>query len=83
MGGKTIGDELSIIRQLYLKQERQALAGQKALVSSNWDGDVYTGKQWNVLTYLYLIFMMAPAAVGVFAWLTYGKLWGVVGGGFY
>jgi hypothetical protein len=31
--------------------------------------------RWNTLSVLYLIFMLAPALVGVFAYMTYGTLW--------
>ena len=39
------------------------------------DGDEYIGGCWNTLSLLYLTFMLAPAAAGLFAWLSYGKLW--------
>ena len=36
---------------------------------------MYVGGRWNTLSVLYLTFMLAPAAAGIFAWLSYGKLW--------
>jgi hypothetical protein len=44
------------------------------------DGDQYIGGRWNTLSVLYLIFLAAPAAVGLFAYLSYGRLWGVTPG---
>ena len=44
------------------------------------DGDVYIGSRWNTLSILYLISLAAPAAVGLFAWLSYGHLWGITPG---
>jgi len=81
LGGKTIGDELALLRKEYVTAEQRAIEQSKEkLNSSHWDGDVYTGGRWNELSILYLIFMLAPAAAGLFAWLSYGHLWGVTPG---
>lgn len=81
LGGKTIGEELELLHTAHQEAEARAseLANTK-LASSHWDGDVYIGGRWNELSVLYLIFMLAPAAVGIFAWLSYGHLWGVTPG---
>lgn len=83
LGGKTVSEELEMIRQKYLNAETRAAKKEQGLNSSQWDGDVYIGGRWNTLSILYLIGMLVPAGIGVFAWLSYGKLWGVSGGGFY
>lgn len=81
LGGKTIGEELALLRQHHAQTEARAGdAAQQRLSSTNWDGDVYTGGRWNALSILYLTFLLAPAAVGVFAWLSYGHLWGITPG---
>lgn len=77
LGGKTIGEELALIRRDYLASEAKALAGEAHLHSSNWDGDVYIGGRWNTLSVLYLIFLLTPLAGLVFAWASYGSLWGL------
>jgi hypothetical protein len=78
LGGKTVGEELALIRQRHLQAEAEAEQRHKAtLSSSQWDGDVYIGGRWNVLSILYLVFLLTPAAVGLFAYLSYGHLWGV------
>lgn len=75
LGGKTIGEELSLIRKQYVKAEEKALHREDELFSSNWAGDVYIGGRWNTLSVLYLVFMMTPLAGLVFAYVTYGTLW--------
>lgn len=81
LGGATIGEELAILRERHEEAERRA--HERAMEhhkSANWDGDVYVGGRWNTLSVLYLIFLLTPLAIGLFAWLSYGKLWGVTPG---
>lgn len=81
LGGSTIAEELTLIREQYLNAEQMAeQRAREKLTSDQWDGDVYIGGRWNTLSILYLIFMAAPAAMGLFAWLSYGKLWGITPG---
>lgn len=81
LGGKSIGEELALLREEHQKAEARAEeAAQQRLSSAYWDGDVYTGGRWNALSVLYLIFLVTLAAVGAFAYLTYGHLWGVTPG---
>eukprot|EP00894_Picocystis_sp_ML_P002902 jgi/Pico_ML_1/53419/g410.t1 len=46
------------------------------LNTPNWDGDVYIGSNWNVGTALLLVFVVTMVGIGVFAYLTYGTVWG-------
>mmetsp|Transcript_34466 Transcript_34466/g.47755 ORF Transcript_34466/g.47755 Transcript_34466/m.47755 type:complete len:145 (+) Transcript_34466:73-507(+) len=48
----------------------------KDLYTDNWEGDVYKGKRINILTVLILFAVGTPVAGLVFAYATYGKLWG-------
>eukprot|EP00887_Chlorella_sp_A99_P003001 scaffold9.g3001.t1 len=76
LGGKTIGQELSMIRKKYKESEVKMGKAERSMSSGgNWDGDVYLGGRWNELTILYLIFLLVPLAGLVFAWATYGTLW--------
>lgn len=80
LGGKTIGEELTLLRQQYLDAEARASQGESRLQSDNWDGDVYIGSRWNELSILYLIFMLTPLLGLLFAWASYGVYWGVTPG---
>ncbi len=77
LGGKTIGEELTLLRQQYLASEARASQGEARLQSDKWDGDVYIGSRWNELSVLYLIFLVTPLVGLLFAWLSYGVYWGV------
>jgi hypothetical protein len=48
----------------------------KDLYTDNWDGDVYKGRKLNVLTVILLASVLAPLAGLIFAYQTYGVLWG-------
>jgi hypothetical protein len=48
----------------------------KDLYTDNWDGDVYKGSKFNVLTVILLASVVAPLAGLIFAYQTYGILWG-------
>lgn len=41
------------------------------------DGDVWVGSRWNTLSIISLISVVSTAAVGLFAWLSYGVYWGI------
>lgn len=41
---------------------------------------MYIGSRWNTLSVIYMIFMMSIFAGGLFAWLSYGRLWGITPG---
>ena len=79
-GGKTIGEELSLIRERYLEAEARASKSEARLYDANWDGDVYVGSRWNELSVLYLIFLLTPILGLFFAWMSYGVYWGVTPG---
>lgn len=80
MGGKTIGEELSLIRKQYLEVETRAAKSEARLNDANWQGDVYVGSRWNELSVLYLIFLLTPMLGLLFAWLSFGVYWGVTPG---
>jgi hypothetical protein len=44
--------------------------------SDNWDGSEYKGSRWNILTLLAALFFLVPVGGLVFAWQTFGVLWG-------
>ena len=48
----------------------------KDLYSENWDGSEYKGSKFNVLTVILIASVLAPAAGLVFAYTTFGVLWG-------
>ena len=53
----------------------ETISRPNALSRRGGEGDVPMHGRWNTLSVLYLIFMLAPALVGVFAYMTYGTLW--------
>ena len=76
--GTSIGEELELLRETYLKAEQLALEQQaKADAGGNWKGDVYVGSNLNSLSVLYGIFMMAVVMGLIGAAVSYGSLWGV------
>lgn len=81
LGGKTIGEELSMLRQEYLSAEERAKdQSVNEFVSDNWQGDVYVGSQWNTLSVLYGIMMLSILGGLAGAYFSYGHLWGVTPG---
>lgn len=81
LGGKTIGEELQLLRKQYVSAEETASDQVHSdLISDNWQGDVYVGSRWNTLSVLYLIMLASIGGIGVFAWTSYGTLWGVTPG---
>ncbi|KAK9835359.1 hypothetical protein WJX81_004613 [Elliptochloris bilobata] len=48
----------------------------KDLYTDNWDGSVYKGSKFNVLTVIALVSVLTPLAGLAFAWWSYGVLWG-------
>lgn len=81
LGGKTIGEELGMLRKEYLSAEERASSQvREDLVSENWQGDVYVGSQWNTLSVLYGIMMLSILGGLLGAWLSYGTYWGVTPG---
>jgi len=48
----------------------------KDLYSDNWDGDEYKGGGFNILTVLILLFVGVPVVGLLFAYQSYGVLWG-------
>lgn len=81
LGGKTIGEELSMLRQEYLSAEGRAHEQSRSEFSSdNWQGDVYIGSQWNTLSVLYGIMMMSILGGLAMAYFSYGHWWGVTPG---
>eukprot|EP01023_Acetabularia_acetabulum_P006080 TRINITY_DN1252_c0_g1_i1.p3 TRINITY_DN1252_c0_g1~~TRINITY_DN1252_c0_g1_i1.p3 ORF type:complete len:149 (-),score=8.21 TRINITY_DN1252_c0_g1_i1:1225-1671(-) len=79
-GATTIGEKLTAIHQQYKLQERNAMSAmEEDLYSENWQGGVYVGKTWNIMTIILLLSAMVPIAGLLFAYFTYGRLWGTVG----
>lgn len=73
-----------LLHQRYTEAEAASLQAaeqhvarlQQRLVSANWDGDVYRGGRWNVMTLLAAVGLATPLLGLLFAWATYGSLWG-------
>ncbi|KXZ44385.1 hypothetical protein GPECTOR_68g356 [Gonium pectorale] len=48
----------------------------KDLYTDNWDGSEYKGSPFNILTLVGALFILTPVAGLVFAYWSYGTLWG-------
>ena len=65
-------------RQAIKAANRAANGGKerKDLVSENWDGADYRGSNINILTVIVGLFVLVPLIGLVFAYFTWGTLWG-------
>jgi hypothetical protein len=84
LGGKTIGEELSLILQAQTTTERHARQRmeEKLYTASRggaWEGDVYVGRpgeKKDILQVLAAIAFVTPLVGLAFAMATWGTLWG-------
>jgi hypothetical protein len=76
LGGKTLGEELELMQHAFEKEEHDKIDDMhKHLYSANWEGDVYVGSRWNMLTFLMGLTFFVPVFGLLFAFLSYGTLW--------
>lgn len=76
LGGKTLGEELVLLRKAYNADEEEKEKRMEAkLYSNNWQGDVYVGSNWNMLTLITGLMFFVPVIGLLFAYLSYGTLW--------
>eukprot|EP00878_Enallax_costatus_P004423 GHUV01004663.1.p1 GENE.GHUV01004663.1~~GHUV01004663.1.p1 ORF type:complete len:142 (+),score=29.35 GHUV01004663.1:248-673(+) len=70
----------TVREEIEYRREANRLANngkeRKDLYSANWDGDQYKGSSFNVLTVIAAISVLVPLAGLVFAYTTFGVLWG-------
>jgi hypothetical protein len=71
---RTTREEMEYRRQANLAANNGK--DRKDLYTDNWDGDKYKGNPVNILSVLIVISILVPVAGLVFAFNTYGKLWG-------
>lgn len=71
---RTASEEMEYRRQANLEANNGK--DRKDLYTDNWDGDVYKGSPVNILTILAAVSILVPVAGLVFAYQTYGVLWG-------
>jgi hypothetical protein len=48
----------------------------KDLYTDNWDGSEYKGSKLNVLSVILIVSILTPLFGIIFAYLSYGRLWG-------
>ncbi|KAF8066320.1 hypothetical protein HT031_002643 [Scenedesmus sp. PABB004] len=76
LGGKTLGEELSLLHDAYVADEvDKDRELHEHLYSKNWQGDVYVGSRWNILTVLMGLSFAVPLLGLAFAAASYGTLW--------
>jgi len=84
--GKTVADKLEGYRKEAIRAaEAQEFAekyapsriNEEIYYSDNWEGDVYVGSNWNILTVILFISIAVPIAGLIFAYFSYGTLWGI------
>jgi hypothetical protein len=70
---------LLLVRTEY-RREANRLANngreRKDLYTANWDGSEYKGSKFNILTVIALVSVLTPLLGLVFAYTTFGVLWG-------
>eukprot|EP00803_Ostreobium_quekettii_P009009 evm.model.scf_351.6 EVM.evm.TU.scf_351.6 scf_351:47488-50920(-) len=71
---KTVKEQLDRWRKA--NYEANKGLDRKDLYTENWAGSEYRGSKFNILTLIGALFVLTPVAGLVFAYLTYGKLWG-------
>lgn len=76
LGGKTLGEELGLLHDAYVQDEVDKDKEMHAhMYTKNWQGDVYVGSNWNILTVLLALGFATPLLGLLFAFLSYGTLW--------
>ena len=71
---RTTREEMEYRRQANLEANNGK--DRKDLYTDNWDGDKYKGNPVNILTVLAALSVLVPVLGLVFAYQTYGVLWG-------
>ncbi|GLI61285.1 hypothetical protein VaNZ11_003636, partial [Volvox africanus] len=71
---RTVREEIEYRRQANLIANNGK--ERKDLYTDNWDGSEYKGSPFNILTLVGALFILTPVAGLVFAYYTYGTLWG-------
>ncbi|WIA39531.1 hypothetical protein OEZ86_005621 [Tetradesmus obliquus] len=70
----------TVREEIAYRQEANRLANngkeRKDLYTDNWDGSEYKGSKFNILTVLALLSILTPVLGLVFAYTTFGVLWG-------
>ncbi|EFJ46909.1 hypothetical protein VOLCADRAFT_118018 [Volvox carteri f. nagariensis] len=71
---RTVREEIEYRRQANLIANNGK--ERKDLYTDNWDGSEYKGSPFNILTLVGALFILTPVAGLVFAFYSYGILWG-------
>lgn len=69
---------VAVVAEYRREANRAANGGKerKDLYTDNWDGSEYKGSSFNVLTVIALVSVLTPLLGLVFAYTTFGVLWG-------
>lgn len=71
---RTVRDEIATRRAANLAANKGQ--DRKDLYTDNWDGSEYKGSPFNILNIILVVSVLTPLAGIIFAYFTYGKLWG-------
>jgi len=71
---RTVSEEIG--RRKYANRRANNGRDRKDLYSENWDGSEYKGDSRNILTFVGALFILTPLGLLVFAYTSYGTLWG-------
>eukprot|EP00882_Tetradesmus_deserticola_P008094 GHRQ01008526.1.p1 GENE.GHRQ01008526.1~~GHRQ01008526.1.p1 ORF type:complete len:135 (+),score=28.00 GHRQ01008526.1:105-509(+) len=70
----------TVRQEIEYRREANRLANngreRKDLYTANWDGSEYKGSKFNILTVIALVSVLTPLLGLVFAYTTFGVLWG-------
>jgi len=72
-------EELSRLYAAHKERERRAREEMNSTFESeHWEQDKWVGGSWNVLTALVMITSFCVLAGLLYAWWSFGKVWGIV-----
>eukprot|EP00891_Asterochloris_glomerata_P002084 jgi/Astpho2/2084/Aster-00571 len=75
--GRCVPEIVPLWCQRYLSSWRCLLCSErKDLYTDAWAGDKWKGSKFNILSLVVILFLLTPVAGLVFAYVTYGSLWG-------
>ncbi|CEF98078.1 unnamed product [Ostreococcus tauri] len=71
---RTVSDEIG--RRQFANRRANNGKDRKDLYTENWDGSEYKGGSFNILSLVAALFVLVPVALLIFAYTSYGTLWG-------
>uniref|UniRef100_A0A7R9T639 Uncharacterized protein n=1 Tax=Ostreococcus sp. 'lucimarinus' TaxID=242159 RepID=A0A7R9T639_9CHLO len=71
---RTVSEEIG--RRQFANRRANNGKDRKDLYTDNWDGSEYKGSSFNILSLVAALFVLVPLGLLIFAYTSYGTLWG-------